>query len=62
LRDRFCESFGENTENVLNDIHNNICEYGSEYKIVGIQSKGQEVTVEIRVGKIHILKTYKSNK
>ncbi|MCD6274404.1 MAG: hypothetical protein J7J15_00025 [Candidatus Aenigmarchaeota archaeon] len=62
MRDRFCESFGENTEKVLNDIHNYVCRYGPRYEITEIQIDGQEVTVEIRVGKIHILKTYKPNK
>ena len=61
LRDRFCESFGENTENVLNDIHKFVCRYGSRYEITEIQIDGQEVTVGIEVGKMHIYKTYKLN-
>jgi len=56
---KFCESFGENTENVLNDIHNFVCRYGPKYEITEIQTDGQEVTVGIEVGKMHIYKTYK---
>jgi len=46
---------------VLNDIHKFVCRYGSQYEITEIQTNGQEVTVGIEVGKMHIYKTYKLN-